>query len=183
MELNPGQAVDIAKGHFYPLIALPTATAQSTRATHAYIGATPNPVGVDQETLLHTGIMQQLNLVQQGWEGLTVTVEKPDGTTQTPLQKTPSRKQPPKQAFSPKQSIEFISINSHASHCARRDFCIAIVVGVENRNCIETERCTRQSARNASKNAKFRSNLTKAGQFTAEHVSQNEDHKDIRLSL
>lgn len=62
-----------------------TVIAQSDgeRATHAYIGATPNPVGVGQETLLHIGIMQQLSLVQQGWEGLTVTVEKPDGTTET----------------------------------------------------------------------------------------------------
>jgi hypothetical protein len=67
------------------LFPLYTVVAQSDgeRATHAYIGATPNPVGVGQETLLHVGIMQQLSLVQQGWEGLTVTVKKPDGTTQT----------------------------------------------------------------------------------------------------
>ncbi len=67
------------------LFPLNTVIAQSDgeRATHAYIGATPNPVGVGQETLLHIGIMQQLSLVQQGWEGLTVTVEKPDGTTET----------------------------------------------------------------------------------------------------
>ena len=65
------------------LVALPVANAQSTRKTHAYIGATPNPVGVGQETLLHIGIMQQLNLVQQGWEGLTVTVTRPDGTKET----------------------------------------------------------------------------------------------------
>jgi hypothetical protein len=66
------------------IVSIPIATAQSdTRTTHAFIGATPNPVGVGQETLLHIGVMQQLNWVYQGWEGLTVTVEKPDGTTIT----------------------------------------------------------------------------------------------------
>lgn len=64
------------------LVALPVANAQSTRKTHAYIGATPNPVGVGQETLLHVGIMQQLSLTEQGWEGLTVTVIRPDGVTE-----------------------------------------------------------------------------------------------------
>ncbi|TRO48875.1 hypothetical protein E2P60_00295, partial [Candidatus Bathyarchaeota archaeon] len=56
---------------------------QETRTTHAFIGATPNPVGVGQETLLHVGIMQQLSITQQGWEGLTVTVQDPDGGTET----------------------------------------------------------------------------------------------------
>jgi hypothetical protein len=64
------------------LLALPSASAD-TRATYAYIGATPNPVGVGQETLLHIGITQQLSLVQESWTGLTVTVTKPDGTTET----------------------------------------------------------------------------------------------------
>jgi hypothetical protein len=64
----------------YPLN---TVTGQTTRVTHAYIGATPNPVGVGQETLLHIGIMEQLSVTQQGWEGLTVTVKHPDGSTET----------------------------------------------------------------------------------------------------
>jgi outer membrane protein assembly factor BamB len=51
--------------------------------TYPFIGATPNPVGVGQDVLLHVGITQQLSLVQYGWEGLTVTVTKPDGTTAT----------------------------------------------------------------------------------------------------
>jgi hypothetical protein len=66
----------------FPLFALPTTNAQSTRQTYAYIGATPNPVGVGQETLLHVGITQQLSLVQESWTGLTVTVTRPDGTTE-----------------------------------------------------------------------------------------------------
>ena len=44
------------------LLALPaekqTATAQDTRKSYAFIGATPNPVGVNQETLLHIGITE-----------------------------------------------------------------------------------------------------------------------------
>ena len=66
-----------------PLFALPTANAASTRETYAYIGATPNPVGRGQETLLHVGITQQLNNAAHQWKGLTVTVTKPDGTTET----------------------------------------------------------------------------------------------------
>jgi outer membrane protein assembly factor BamB len=61
------------------LFALPTANAQDTMATYAYIGALPNPVGVGQEVLLHIGITQQLARVQYGWEDLSVTIERPDG--------------------------------------------------------------------------------------------------------
>jgi outer membrane protein assembly factor BamB len=66
------------------LVALPSANAQgNTKATYAFIGATPNPVGVGQETLLHFGISEGLAATADGWEGITVTVEKPDNTTQT----------------------------------------------------------------------------------------------------
>jgi outer membrane protein assembly factor BamB len=51
--------------------------------TYPFIGATPNPVGVGQETLLHVGITQQLASALVGWEGLTVTVERPNGQTET----------------------------------------------------------------------------------------------------
>lgn len=53
------------------------------KATHAYIGATPNPIGIGQQTLIHIGITDELELVQYGWKGLTVTVTKPDNTTTT----------------------------------------------------------------------------------------------------
>ena len=49
------------------------------RVTYAYIGATPNPVGINQETLLHIGITQQYMSMYEGWKGLTVTVTDPDG--------------------------------------------------------------------------------------------------------
>ena len=69
------------------LFALPaekqTATAQDTYKTYAYIGATPNPVGVNQEVLLHVGITQQLNIEGDSWKDLSVTIERPDGKTDT----------------------------------------------------------------------------------------------------
>ena len=51
--------------------------------SYPFIGATPNPVGVDQEVLLHIGITEPLQNVGQGWEGLSVTIERPDGKTDT----------------------------------------------------------------------------------------------------
>ncbi|MEJ2242656.1 MAG: hypothetical protein P8Y18_11035, partial [Candidatus Bathyarchaeota archaeon] len=66
------------------LITLPNVTAQEpdiVKQTYAYIGATPNPIGVNQEVLLHIGITDFLSATQYGWEGLTVTVTKPDGST------------------------------------------------------------------------------------------------------
>ena len=68
------------------LFAMPTATAQTpehTKATHAVCGVKPNPVGVGQEVLVWLGISDPLALDVQGWQGLTVTVKKPDGTTET----------------------------------------------------------------------------------------------------
>ncbi|MEM2107671.1 MAG: PQQ-binding-like beta-propeller repeat protein [Candidatus Bathyarchaeia archaeon] len=62
---------------------LPSANAQGTLRTWAFIGAVPNPVGVGQEVLLHIGITQQLSLYYMGWEGLSVTITKPDGSTET----------------------------------------------------------------------------------------------------
>jgi hypothetical protein len=66
-----------------PIFASPTANAASSLETYAFIGATPNPVGAGQQTLLHVGITLQLTNVNMGWEGLTVTITKPDSTTET----------------------------------------------------------------------------------------------------
>ena len=65
------------------LFALPIAGAQATKKTYAYIGATPNPIGVGQEVLIHVGITDMHASDAYGWEGLTVTIEKPDGKTET----------------------------------------------------------------------------------------------------
>ena len=62
---------------------LPISNAQGSKNTYAFIGALPNPVGVGQEVLLHVGISHELAEAAYGWEGLTVTVTKPDGHTET----------------------------------------------------------------------------------------------------
>jgi outer membrane protein assembly factor BamB len=64
--------------------SLPLSNAQTTaKKTYAFISATPNPVGVGQETLLHIGISEATNGTYFSWKGLTVTMTKPDGTSQT----------------------------------------------------------------------------------------------------
>ena len=54
----------------------PVPTLEAT--SYAYIGATPNPVGVNEETLIHLGMTQERSDVTWGWEGLTVTVIDPE---------------------------------------------------------------------------------------------------------
>lgn len=65
------------------LLAVPSVNAQLSQKTYAFIDAIPNPVGVGEQVLIRFGITQQLGSVQYGWEGLTVTIVKPDGTTET----------------------------------------------------------------------------------------------------
>ncbi len=43
----------------------------------------PNPVGVNQEVLLHVGITDAIGTTADGWSNITVTVTKPDGSTET----------------------------------------------------------------------------------------------------
>jgi len=64
-------------------IDMPNVEAASSLQTYPVIGATPNPVGVGQETLILIGITQATTSSLYGWEKLTITVTKPDGTTQT----------------------------------------------------------------------------------------------------
>jgi outer membrane protein assembly factor BamB len=54
-----------------------------SRETYAYIGAMPNPVGVNQEVLLHIGIPAYTTNVNEGWTDLTVSVKDPQGGTTT----------------------------------------------------------------------------------------------------
>ncbi len=69
------------------LFALPAALAQQqnyrTKKTYAVVGLLPNPVGVGQEVLIWVGITDYVQNPWNGWEGITVTLTKPDGTTQT----------------------------------------------------------------------------------------------------
>jgi len=67
-------------------VVLPAVSAQDelpTKNTVAYLGAMPNPVGVGQQVLLHVGITDYRGSAEEGWEGLTVEVTAPDGSTET----------------------------------------------------------------------------------------------------
>ena len=65
------------------LVALPNANAAATAKTYAFIGAMPNPVGVNQEVLFHVGISEATAHPQEGWTGLSITIERPDGKIDT----------------------------------------------------------------------------------------------------
>ncbi|WGM88554.1 MAG: PQQ-binding-like beta-propeller repeat protein [Candidatus Bathyarchaeum tardum] len=65
------------------LSAFPSVSAASNVKSYPYIGAVPNPVGVNQPVLLHVGITAYLTSTEMGWEGLTITIERPDGETET----------------------------------------------------------------------------------------------------
>ena len=64
-------------------LSIPTTNAQSALKTYAYVGATPNPIGVGQQTVIRLGITDQLAAPRYGWDGLKVTITKPDGTNET----------------------------------------------------------------------------------------------------
>ncbi len=64
------------------LFALPNANAQSTGKAYPFIDAVPNPVGVNQATLLNVGALNFLNAENDGWN-VTVSITKPDGQTET----------------------------------------------------------------------------------------------------
>jgi outer membrane protein assembly factor BamB len=65
-------------------VTLPSVHAQTTeKVTHAFIGAIPNPVGVNQQVLLHVGITDYLAAASDGFEGLWVTIEDPEGVETT----------------------------------------------------------------------------------------------------
>ena len=64
-----------------PITAQPTIN--NKEKTYAFIGANPNPVQVGQRVLLHYGISFAVATVGNGWVGITITVTKPDGTTET----------------------------------------------------------------------------------------------------
>ncbi|MCW4000754.1 MAG: PQQ-binding-like beta-propeller repeat protein [Candidatus Bathyarchaeota archaeon] len=68
-----------------PMINTPSANAQTgvSKNTFPLIGALPNPVGVNQETLITTGLTHATAWPQAGWYRVTVTVYKPDNTTET----------------------------------------------------------------------------------------------------
>ncbi len=68
------------------IITLPATIAQEEpiRTTpFAYINAMPDRVGINQQVLIHFGIHLPTLWPQFGWDGLTVEVKRPDGSTET----------------------------------------------------------------------------------------------------
>jgi hypothetical protein len=63
--------------------ALPAAKAQATMKTYAFVDATPDPLGVGEQALIRFGITQQLPAVLYYYDGLTITIEDPNGHTTT----------------------------------------------------------------------------------------------------
>jgi len=61
------------------LFALPSVSAAVK--TYPFIEAMPNPVGVNQATLINFGLLNYLNTAADGWN-ITVTITKPDNTTE-----------------------------------------------------------------------------------------------------
>jgi len=71
---------------FVSLFALPTSNAQSdyrTKKTYAVVGLLPNPAGVGQEVLIWVGITDYVQNPTDGWKGLSITIQRPDGKTDT----------------------------------------------------------------------------------------------------
>lgn len=66
------------------VFATPTAlnaqTTPPTIKTYPFVEAVPNPVGVNQRTLINFGLLNFLNQDGDGWN-VTLTIKKPDGTT------------------------------------------------------------------------------------------------------
>jgi hypothetical protein len=54
-----------------------------TKKTFPINSVTPNPVGVNQTVLITLGITDYTAPPQMGWEGLTLEIVKPDGTSET----------------------------------------------------------------------------------------------------
>jgi outer membrane protein assembly factor BamB len=65
------------------VVPMSVTSAATEKKTYAFLGATPNPVGVNQEVLLHIGISEATAGTYYKWIGLTVTVTDPDGKTST----------------------------------------------------------------------------------------------------
>ncbi len=66
-----------------PMMQVRAQVAASSLKTYPICDAIPDPVGVGQPVLVKFGILQQAGAVEQGWTGVTVTIVKPDNTTET----------------------------------------------------------------------------------------------------
>jgi outer membrane protein assembly factor BamB len=68
-----------------PMVTMPVNAQSWTghKKSYAYIGATPNPVAVGEDVLLHVGVTEALQVTEDKWHGLTITITKPDNTVET----------------------------------------------------------------------------------------------------
>ncbi|XHH09356.1 MAG: PQQ-binding-like beta-propeller repeat protein [Candidatus Bathyarchaeia archaeon] len=66
------------------IVAAPNAFAQTAtdKKTYPFVEAIPNPVGVNQRTLINFGLLNFLAIDGDGWN-VTLTIEDPDGTVTT----------------------------------------------------------------------------------------------------
>jgi outer membrane protein assembly factor BamB len=58
-------------------------SAQEVIQTYPYLGIIPNPVQINQPVLFHIGISAQRSSVDEGWEGLSITIIDPEGEETT----------------------------------------------------------------------------------------------------
>ena len=67
------------------IVTLPSALAQpgTTFPSFPVLSLIPDEAGVGQEVLMSYGITRQTAWPQPGWTGITITVTKPDGSTET----------------------------------------------------------------------------------------------------
>jgi hypothetical protein len=67
------------------LMMLPSTKSQAAPSmkTYPFIDAVPNPVGVGEQVLIRTGIIEATGDASYGWTGITVSVTKPNGDKQT----------------------------------------------------------------------------------------------------
>ncbi|MDD3791871.1 MAG: PQQ-binding-like beta-propeller repeat protein [Candidatus Bathyarchaeota archaeon] len=75
--------VALATGTFAVLPLNVNAQVPSELKTYPVIDAIPNPVAVGEQCLIRAGILQPLHSQAYGWTGITVTVVKPDNSTET----------------------------------------------------------------------------------------------------
>ena len=54
-----------------------------TKKTYAVCGLLPNPIGVGQEVLIWVGITDYVQNPTDGWKGLSITIQRPDGRVDT----------------------------------------------------------------------------------------------------
>ena len=86
-KLNTIFALILVAAFVVSMFAIPPSSEQSstyrTKKTYAVCGLLPNPIGVGQEVLIWVGISDYVQNPTDGWKGLSVTIERPDGKNDT----------------------------------------------------------------------------------------------------